>query len=171
MKRGKIVWERILTSFGCTTRVSVINVWTQNDPFNDPCDVILTSQMAVSEMVVMRNINIFWSLITPYLGAQAGTGKLVKMHNRSGQIYTISFLIGPLTLFLSIFSFRMLTTFKNVFLRSYPWRERSGLKLISLSTVTKQSWQGMDCLLFIQIYFTTLSCILQMFHLILDQFI
>ena len=57
MKRGKIVWERILTSFGCTTRVSVINVWTQNDPFNDPCEVILTSQMAVSEMVVMRNIN------------------------------------------------------------------------------------------------------------------
>ena len=29
----------------------MINVWTQNDPFTDPHDVILTSQMAVSEMV------------------------------------------------------------------------------------------------------------------------
>ena len=32
-------------------RVGVINVWTQNDPYNDPHDVILTSQMAVSKLV------------------------------------------------------------------------------------------------------------------------
>ena len=29
----------------------MINVWTQNYPFNDPHDVILTSQTAISEMV------------------------------------------------------------------------------------------------------------------------
>ena len=37
-------------------RVGVINVWTQNDPYNDPHDVILKSQMAVIELVDNDNI-------------------------------------------------------------------------------------------------------------------
>ena len=61
----------------------MVNVCYENNPFQDPRDVILMSQMAVSEVVVIAYVTVViygfwnistgianyssWSLITPYL--------------------------------------------------------------------------------------------------------
>ena len=36
---------------GLVARVGVINIWTQNDLYHDPCEVIIMSRMGVSEIV------------------------------------------------------------------------------------------------------------------------
>ena len=41
---------------GTKPRVGIINAWTQEGINNDPCDFIITSRMAVSDVVVNKTV-------------------------------------------------------------------------------------------------------------------
>ena len=63
-------------SFLMWTKVGVINVCYENDLYHHPCDIIITSQMAVSEVVVIGNIIVIY-------------GSLVISFNIISAVYTL----------------------------------------------------------------------------------